>query len=115
MEKDNEQRKYRRFSVRYPVQVKFPSGNTISELQAVSNNLSLGGLLLEADLPIPQHCDVNFLMMVKEHPILGPFQLVGEGEVVRIEPSPSGVGFAIAIKCKSPISQLADYLPTLAS
>jgi PilZ domain len=109
------ERKHRRFSIRYPVQIKFPFGNTVSELQAVSNNLSLGGVLLEADSPIPQHCDVSFIVTVKDHPIVGSVQVVGEGEVVRIEPRPSGAGFAIAVKCKRPISQLADYLPPLAS
>ena len=104
-----ERRKHRRFSLRYPVHVKFGLAN--SELEAVSNNLSLGGVLLEADSPIPQHCDVSFTMTVKKHPIVGPTQVVGEGEVVRVEALQSGAGFAIAVKCKRPISQLARYLP----
>ena len=109
------ERKHRRFSIRYPVQVKFPLGNAISGLQAVSNNVSLGGVLLEADSPIPQHCDVSFIMTVREHHVVGPIQLVGEGEVVRVERHLSGAGFAIAVRCKSPISQLEDYLPASAS
>lgn len=108
------ERKYRRFAIRYPVLVKFPFGNAISGLQAVSNNVSLGGVLLEADSPIPQHCDVSFIMTVREHDVVGPIQLVGEGEVVRVERL-SGTGFAIAVRCKAPISQLEDYLPAPAS
>ena len=34
------QRRHRRFSVRYPVQVKFPSGNALPGIHAVSNNIS---------------------------------------------------------------------------
>jgi PilZ domain-containing protein len=104
------ERKHRRFPLRYPVQVKFPSGNTASELQAVSNNVSLGGILLEVDSPIPQYCDVSFTMTVKGHSIVGSTQVVGEGKVLRVEPHPSGAGFAIAVKCKRPISQLAEHL-----
>jgi PilZ domain-containing protein len=106
-------RKHRRFSLRYPVHVKFGLANSVSELEAVSNNLSLGGVLLEADSPIPQYCDVSFIMTVKEHPIVGSTQVVGEGKVLRIEPHPSGAGFAIAVKCKRPISQLAGFLHAL--
>ena len=109
------ERKHRRFSIRYPVQVRFPLGNAISGLQAVSNNVSLGGVLLEADSPIPQHCDVSFIMTVREHHVVGPIQLIGEGEVVRVERHLSGAGFAIAVRCNRPISQLEDYLPASAS
>ena len=105
------ERMHRRFSIRYPVQVNFPLGNALSGLQAVSKNVSIGGVLLEADSPIPQHCDVSFIITVRQHHIVGPIQLVGEGEVVRVEPHLSGAGFAIAVRCKHPISQLEDYLP----
>jgi hypothetical protein len=109
------ERKHRRFSVRYPVQVNFPLGNALSGFQAVSNNVSIGGVLLEADVSIPQHCDVSFIMTVPEHHVVGPIQLVGEGEVVRVESHRPGAGFAIAVRCKRPISQLDDYLPASAS
>jgi hypothetical protein len=72
-------------------------------------------VLLETDSSIPQHCDVSFIITVRQHHIVGPIQLVGEGEVVRVEPHLSGAGFAIAVKCKRPISQLEDYLPASAS
>ena len=109
------ERRHRRFSIRYPVQVKFPLGSSLSGLRAVSNNLSIGGVLLEADLPIPQHCDVSFIMTVRDHDVVGSIQLAGEGEVVRVEPHRSGAGFAIAVRCKRPISQLEEYLPAATS
>jgi hypothetical protein len=107
-----QERKYRRFSVRCPVQVLFDVAGSVSELQAISNNVSLGGILLEAATPIPPHCDVTFTMAVPEHHIVGGVQLAGEGEVVRVESHQSGTGFAIAVKCRRPLSKLEDYLPT---
>jgi PilZ domain len=105
-----EARKYRRFSLRYSVQVMFDVGGYVSELHALSNNVSLGGILLEAPTPIPQHSEVSFTMIVPEHHIVGDVQLVGEGEVVRVEPHQAGTGFAIAVKCRRPLSKLEDYL-----
>ena len=110
-----QERRYRRFSVRYPVNVKFDLGNSVSELRAISNNISLGGVLLEADSAIPPHSDVSFTMTVRGHHIIGPTQIVGEGEVVRVEPHSSGSGFAIAVACKRPIAELQGYLPASAS
>jgi hypothetical protein len=106
-----QERKYRRFSVRYPVQVMFNMAGSVSELQAISNNVSLCGILLEAATPIPQHCDVTFAMAVPAHRIVGAVQFAGEGEVVRVESHQSGTGFAIAVKCRRPL-KLEDYLPT---
>ena len=110
-----QERRYRRFTLRYPVEVKVDLGNTISELRAVSNNISVGGVLLQADSTIPQHCNVSFTVTVREHHIVGPTQIRGEGEVVRVEPHRSGAGFAIAVRCKRPIPKLSDYLPASVS
>jgi hypothetical protein len=54
-------------------------------------------------------------MTVRGHHVIGPTQIVGEGEVVRVEPHSSGAGFAIAVECKRPIAELKGYLPTSAS
>ena len=105
------ERRYRRFSIRYPVTVKVGLGKTASEFRAVSNNISMSGILLESDASIPPHCDVRFVVQIEGHHIIGPTQIVGEGEVVRIEPHSSGAGFAIAVKCKNPIAELRSYLP----
>jgi c-di-GMP-binding flagellar brake protein YcgR len=110
-----QKRRYRRFSLRYPVNVKFGLGKTVSEIRAISTNISLGGVLLLADSAIPQHCDVSFTVIVRDHEIIGSTQIMGEGEVIRVEPHSSGAGFAIAVACKRPISKLQDYLPASAS
>src|SRR5438477_13148499 len=98
-----EQRKYRRFSVSYPVHVKFHFEDSVSELQAVTKDVSVGGLLIETASPIPQHCPVDFIMTLHGGPVIRPVQVVGEGDVVRVEPHGPGAGFAIAIKCKREI------------
>jgi hypothetical protein len=54
-----QKRQYRRFTVHYPVNVKFDLGTSVSELRAFSNNISLGGVLLQSDSAIPTHCDVS--------------------------------------------------------
>jgi len=109
------ERKYRRFSLCYPVHVKFHFGDSVCELQAVSKNVSIGGFLLETASPIPQRCPVSFIMTLHGGPVIRPIQVAGEGEVVRVEPHGPGARFAIAVKCKRPISQMQHALPELAS
>ncbi|MGH9538018.1 MAG: PilZ domain-containing protein [Terriglobales bacterium] len=105
-----QERKYRRFLMCYPVQVTFDEGDSVSELRAVSSNISLGGMLLEAATAIPQHCNVSFTLVVHENDVVGAFQLSGEGQVVRAESHQSGKGFSIAVECKRPISKLKAIL-----
>lgn len=110
-----QERRYRRFSLQYPVSVRVGRGASASEFRATSDNISIGGVLLQADSSLPEHSDVKFTIQVRGHHIIGPMQIVGEGEVVRVEPHRSGAGFAIAVKCSHPISQLRNYLPASAS
>jgi hypothetical protein len=107
-----QERKYRRFNLRYPVHVKFHSGSLVSELDAVSRNVSLGGMLLETAAVIPQHSPVSFLMTVQAGRMVHPIKLAGEGEVVRVENVAAGAGFAVAVECKHPIAQIESILPT---
>jgi len=105
-----QERKYRRFNLRYPVHVKFRSGNGISELDAVSRNVSLGGMLLETASRIPERSPVSFVMMLHGGRIVRPIELAGEGRVVRVESSGIPAGYAIAVQCKNPIIQIEPYL-----
>ena len=109
---DRPERRHRRFLVNYPVQVKAHRENSVSEHQAVTKNVSIGGLLIETASSIPQHCPVDFTMTLHGGPLLRPIRVVGEGEVVRVEPHGPGAGFAVAIKCNREIqlnlSQLAS-------
>jgi hypothetical protein len=105
-----EQRKYRRFPLHYPVSVKFGRKKSQSELQTVSQNMSVRGILVQSDSPIPAKAEVKFVITVREAYITRPIQLAGEGAVVRVEPS--GDGFLIAVKCNRSISELGSFSKT---
>lgn len=103
------ERRHRRFSLRYPVLVKFDSQDSTEELQAVSENVSVGGMLLVAPSAVPQFSSVTFTLTVQGEQVIRPIQLVGEGRVVRVESSREGGHFAIAVECVRPITEL-EYL-----
>jgi len=50
-------------------------------------------------------------MTVQGHHIIGTTQIVGEGEVVPVEPYRSWAGLAIAVSCKQPLSKLEECVP----
>jgi hypothetical protein len=106
-----QERRYRRFKLRYPVHLLFRSGEQISEVDAVSRDVSVGGLLLESPVLIPQRSLVNFIISLRAR-TLRPVELVGEGKVVRVESGESQTEFAVALECKRPITQIEPYLPT---
>lgn len=104
-------RKYRRYSLKYPVHVQFSSGNVLYEVDAVSVNVCVGGMLLKAPSIIPEHATVSFLMTLEGGQILRPIQLVGGGHVMRVETDAIGPGFHIAVQCNEPITEIDTYLP----
>jgi hypothetical protein len=102
------ERRYRRYNLRFPVHLQFVARGSVSEVKAISRNLSVGGMLIEADTPIPQYCPVMLTITMKGAPLLRSIQLTGQGRVVRVirdEP-----GFAIAVECSQPISQMEPFL-----
>jgi hypothetical protein len=103
-----EKRKYRRFNLRYPAHLKV-SSELVSKVDTVSTNVSVGGLLLEAPLPIPQFSSVSFVLILQSRQFDLPIELAGEGEVVRVEPI-GPAGFGIAVKCTSPMRKLESFL-----
>lgn len=105
-----QERKYRRFSLKYPVHVKFHSGKAVCEVDGLSRNVSIGGLLLETATLIPQHSAVSFVMTLQGGPLVRPIALASEAKVVRVEPAGADTGFVIALKCKRPITGIASYL-----
>ncbi|HYM74961.1 MAG TPA: PilZ domain-containing protein [Candidatus Dormibacteraeota bacterium] len=104
------ERKYRRFDLQFPVSLSFPSGKAAHDLGAVSKNVSLGGMLVQAGGQIPLHTQVNLTMKVVGLSSRRPIRLRGEGEIVRVEPLDPGAGFAIAVECKQPIVEMEDHL-----
>ncbi|HXM23176.1 MAG TPA: PilZ domain-containing protein [Terriglobales bacterium] len=107
--------KHRRFSLQYPVDVKVHSADLIVELDAVSSNISIGGLLLETSFPIPQHTPVSFIVTVRSAQVVRPIQFVGEGKVVRVDPQAAQEVFAIAVECARPITRIDHYLEATGS
>jgi hypothetical protein len=108
----SQERKFRRFNLEYLVRVKFPSGNAMAEVDAVTRNISLGGLLLESACLIPYRSPVEFTITVRGEPISRPIQLTSAGEVVRVEPGETAGGFRIAVAYSQPITHLEDHLAT---
>jgi PilZ domain len=110
-----QERKHRRFSLQYPVRVKVHSADSMIELDAVSRNISIGGLLLETSSMIPQHTPVSFIMTVRSAQVVRPIQFVGEGEVVRVDVKAAEQVFAIAVECKRPITRTDEPLAATGS
>jgi len=106
-----QERRYRRFKLRCPVHLAFRSGELTSEADAVSQDVSIGGLLLTCPILVPEHSAVSFVISLRGR-MLRPVELMGDGKVVRVEPGASELEFVIAVECNNPITQIELYLPT---
>ena len=104
-------RRYRRFKLNYPVHLLFRFGEQTSEVKAVTRDVCIGGLLLESPVRIPQQSIVNFVISL-QMPTLRPVELIGEGKVIRVEATTVPAGFAIALECGRPITEIEAYFPT---
>lgn len=102
------ERRHRRFDLQFPVCLSFPSGGAVRELAAISENVSIGGLLLKAGDQVPPRTRVSLIMEVKGSG--RPVRLAAKGKVVRVEALGPGAGFAIAVECRPPITQNASSL-----
>lgn len=104
----SKERRYRRFDLRFPVSLSYPLAGVVRELETVSKNVSVGGLLVTANDQLPLRTAVNLTMNVVGPRFLHPIRLSGEGEVVRVESLGPGAGYAIAVECKQPIKEMED-------
>jgi hypothetical protein len=104
------ERRFRRFTLEYPLQVRFSAGETPIELAAKSKNLSVGGLLLTTTSMIPLHTLIDFVMTIDGGSVKRPVHLRGEGEVVRVESETSEGSFAVAVQCTTPMMQIDEHL-----
>ena len=104
------ERRHRRFDLQFPVCLTFRSEGEVRELQTISRNVSVGGLLLSARDRVPPHTRVNLSIDVRSPWSRRPVRLRGEGEVVRVEVLGPGAGFAIAVECKHSITEMEDRL-----
>ena len=102
------ERKFRRFTLQYPVRLKIHSADLVAEFEAISRNISICGVLLESSAMIPQHTPVSFVVTVEGGKVHRPIRFVGEGKVVRVGPA-AAQRFAIAVECARPISQINTH------
>jgi len=104
------QRRYRRFDLQVPVCLTFPSAGSVSELAGMSENVSLGGLLLKAPDQLPLRTQVNLTIKLISPWSHRSIRLHSEAEVVRVEALEPGDGYAIAVECKRPMQKIEDHL-----
>ena len=109
--RNRQERKHRRFRLEYPIRLKFRAANRATEVETISRNLSIGGLLVNSAAMIPEHTPVTFIISVLGEQAVRPIHLAGEGKIVRVEHSQVDATFAIAVECKTPIMQLEEHLP----
>jgi PilZ domain len=107
MRKPFSKRKYLRFNLSYPVRLRLQDPGVSSEIQAISRNVSIGGLLLETSSAIPKDSQVSFVMAIEGNQVVHPIELIGEASVVRVEVMP-GSAFRVALECKNPIEQIEN-------
>lgn len=103
-------RRHRRFNLEFPILLKVHASDMPAEIETVSKNISVGGLLVRSTQRIPQHTPVAFVLSVHGERAVRPIHLVGEGEVVRVESEGDNATYSLAVKCNSPVTQLEDYL-----
>lgn len=106
------QRRHRRFDLEFPVALSFPSGGAVREVAGISRNISIGGLLLRVNDPVPIRTRVSLTMALEDPRLRHPIRLLGKGKVVRVERLESGSGFAVAIECKRPITEIENLQAT---
>ena len=109
--RSRQERKFRRFELECPVFVRYPAACTANEVEVVTQNVSIGGLLVKSASAIPEHATVTFIISVQADGVVQPIYLGGEGEIVRVAKSHENGMFAIAVECKAPITRLEEYLP----
>ena len=100
---NQQEREHRRYHLECPVSVKFQAAGCATEVEAICQNVSIGGLLVASASLIPEHTRVTFIISVQGEWAGHPIYLAGEGEIVRVE-SRGGEAFAIAIKSDTPIA-----------
>ena len=106
----SQERTFRRFNFEHIIRVRFPAGNNAAQFDAVTRNISLGGLLLESAHLVPHRSPVEFTITVRGRSPSRPIQLKGTGKVVRAEPSGKPDRFVLAVACSQPITQMQQHI-----
>jgi len=101
-------RTHRRFDLQFPVRMRLRSGDTRMEIEGVSKNISIGGLLVRTAFAIPEQTSVSFVISLHGRDAVRPVHLMGEGEVVRLVEY-AGI-YLMAVRCSEPIVHLEEFL-----
>ena len=107
---DQRERRYRRFDLQLPARLNFSYRGMVHELETVSWNVSIAGVLLRSKDSLPLQTQVSLTMDAQSPRSFRSIRLVSDGEVVRVERLDSDAGYAIAIRCNHPISEMKNYL-----
>jgi PilZ domain len=102
-------RKYHRFKLHQPVLITFESGESHAELEAVSENVSSGGVLLKCDWIIPLGTVLTLKMNVPGQRALRPLRMVARGETIRVEGNKNDGTFYIAVRFVSPVTRIEAH------
>ena len=103
-------RRFRRFNIEYPVMVQYQIGGTNAEVEAVTKNVSIGGILISSAIEIPLHTPVRFKICIRKDKRARCIHLVGEGKIIRVEHAENKGEVAIAVECDVPIAHLEENL-----
>ena len=106
---DVPERRYQRFSLCSLVHLKVQLGANLTGFEAMSKNVSVGGLLLHVPSPVPKDSPVTFTMLMQQSPASRTIEIVGEGKVVRVEAEIASSGFEVAVEYSRPLMQIAAY------
>jgi len=101
-------RTYRRFDLQFPVRIRFQSGGAQQEVEGISKNISVGGLLVRSTVPIQRHTSVSFIISLHGSEAVRPVHVMGEGEVVRLGEQEGA--YLMAVRCDEPVVHLEDFL-----
>jgi hypothetical protein len=100
---DSSRRRYQRFAFRYRISVRLGGQGSGVQLEGITKNVSVGGILLESSTPVPRGSAVSFAIVAQTEMAIHPIEFIGEGKVVRVEADPKTAGYSIALKCIEPI------------
>jgi hypothetical protein len=104
-----ERRTYYRFTLTYPVHIHFRAHTDDVEVEATSQNVSSGGILLRSPSFIPLHTSITSIMSMQRNPFALPVHLLAEGEVVRLHKIAPGSSFLIAVCFSAPVTELESH------
>jgi hypothetical protein len=99
VENDVERRAARRFSMNLPVRVRFSAGESISEKQGETRDVSFRGLYFTTEAGVEAGSSIEFVLTLPQQITLaGDVNIRCYARVLRVDPIDSGRGVAARIE-----------------